>query len=372
MSRGAARVLAAVSATTLALAAGEAAARVVFPSDPTHLASLQDDADTEERLTPDFTNVRERLGVRAHVDKAGFRDDEEVPLEEPRGEKRILWVGDSCVYAERLAASSTFWKRCESPGWRSIALCCPGWGTRQERAALAKWGVAALPDTVVLCFFVGNDVLETLPPARFVVGPDHAIRQQERPFTLRKGLLAASRLYQAWDAWTAAGPEKWSRKSTVAAAYYAVEGLRFEQWRNPRGTGGVGGPPAWERPPLKEAWAAVAVELEAFAGLARKAGARVLVLVIPDEIQVNPEERAELCRRSGLDERDYDLEQPQRAVKAIATRLGLEVVDVLPAMRGRTDLYFEKDTHWNERGHELAARLLAPRLEAARGDEPGH
>ncbi|MBI3724669.1 hypothetical protein HY251_12040 [bacterium] len=91
------------------------------------------------------------------------------------------------------------------------------------------------------------------------------------------------------------------------------------------------------------------------------------MIIIPDEVQVDERELAATCRASDLRAEDYDLEQPQRRVSELARSLGVPCVDVLPEFRkqGRQGgLYIEKNTHWNARGHALAASLLGPVVEA--------
>jgi hypothetical protein len=101
-------------------------------------------------------------------------------------------------------------------------------------------------------------------------------------------------------------------------------------------------------------------ELKAQAG---QANTRLVVMVIPDEYQVDPSVALLAARadRRGLEQ--FDLDRPQRELARALAAQGIESVDLLPAFReqgARERLYVPRDTHWNRAGHRLAGeRLLA-------------
>ena len=90
----------------------------------------------------------------------------------------------------------------------------------------------------------------------------------------------------------------------------------------------------------------------------------VLLVVIPDEIQVNATFRRTVFERFDLDEADYDWFGPGRRVLEIAERHEhATAIDLLPALReadreART--YSPNNTHWNARGHRVVAEQLRP------------
>jgi hypothetical protein len=88
-------------------------------------------------------------------------------------------------------------------------------------------------------------------------------------------------------------------------------------------------------------------------------GARLIVLVIPDEYQVDADVAAAAAGAEGRPLADYDLERPQRELVRALAADGIEVVDLLPAFRAQAErLYVPRDTHWNRAGHALAAARL--------------
>jgi hypothetical protein len=108
-------------------------------------------------------------------------------------------------------------------------------------------------------------------------------------------------------------------------------------------------------------------------------GDRLLVVVIPDEFQVNDAlwERAldhairtytDLSPDEGRAAFARDL--PQRKLAVWARRRGVRLLDLLPALRAaerEARTYHLRDTHWNAHGNRVAGRLLAEALLSADG-----
>jgi hypothetical protein len=106
-------------------------------------------------------------------------------------------------------------------------------------------------------------------------------------------------------------------------------------------------------------------------------GARLLLLVIPDEFQVNDAlwevARAASARTYDLPPQLYRRDYPQERIARWAEPRGARVLDLLPALReaeraGRT--YHLRDTHWNAHGNRVAGRELARAL--AEGEDAAH
>ena len=74
----------------------------------------------------------------------------------------------------------------------------------------------------------------------------------------------------------------------------------------------------------------------------------------------------------GLNEKDFDLEKPQKKLIDFCKGNNISYIDLLPkfkekAMNG-TRLYYKSDVHWNEKGHELAADIIAECLLKSGGE----
>jgi acetyltransferase AlgX (SGNH hydrolase-like protein) len=95
--------------------------------------------------------------------------------------------------------------------------------------------------------------------------------------------------------------------------------------------------------------------------LSKEFGFRVLVTVAPSAPRVHAHDFPEMPQLSAV---------PHfiRYVERLAERVGFETIDLLgplSADRSGEMLYYCDDHHWNERGNDVVARVLAPRLEAS-------
>jgi hypothetical protein len=333
-------VLAALS-ILMNLVVAEVACRLIGDPRSPHEPVYAVDEEVGFRPSPGFDDGVVRITAN------GFRDDEPVPSAKPPGEIRVLFLGDSFVYAAHVAFADVVTERLEqamAPAGRVrvINAGCPAWSTVHERFLLERHGIALAPDVVVVGLFVGNDVMESASGDRWHVNEDHSLGVHVHVSSLRKRVLRSSALYRRIE-WMRRSLRDSDEAILRDALDFEVEQLRLEQWR--RG--------AAEEPPLSEGWRLVEESLAAMRDLVRGRGAELLVAVFPDEAQVDERIRAETVRRSSppIDFADYELDQPQRLVGRICVRLGIDGVDLLPAMRARGargGLFRELDTHWNE------------------------
>jgi hypothetical protein len=92
--------------------------------------------------------------------------------------------------------------------------------------------------------------------------------------------------------------------------------------------------------------------------LKEEVGPGLLVVLIPDEFQVNDTLWTTL---TGNDPK-YDRELPQKLIGSFCRKNGIRVLDLVPALReaekgGRC--YHLRDTHWNARGNKVAGENIA-------------
>ena len=96
--------------------------------------------------------------------------------------------------------------------------------------------------------------------------------------------------------------------------------------------------------------------------VSQRAGAKMLAVVIPDEVQIDRELQDRVVRAHGSTHDQFDFERPNRLLAAELSREGIPFVDLLPVFRNegrQTRLYKPRDTHWNIAGNRLAATTLA-------------
>jgi len=109
--------------------------------------------------------------------------------------------------------------------------------------------------------------------------------------------------------------------------------------------------------------------LQILDGMHQELGDRLLLVVIPDEFQVNDalweEAVGEAVRRSRLPRTSFDRDYPQQRIQRWAADRDVRVLDLLPALRAaerESRTYHLRDTHWNAHGNRVAGRELARAL----------
>jgi hypothetical protein len=300
------------------------------------------------------------------VNSHGFADDE------PSAKEGCLVaaVGDSFTvgmvaheYHFATVAERTLGCRIDAIG---VAAVGP-----EEYALLVRDEALALdPDVVVLDLFVGNDLVDNLrgrdrfrnglrrwldrdnllaysvPRRLYLLFRARRLAHEPLPVQVVPRALTHDETLQRWP-WLA---DPSLEPSTMPHAQY----LELES-RHAREVCGGGDEVYYAR-----FW-------EIFDGIrAAVAPRRLLVLVIPDEFQVEDPLWHEITSRLGV---PLDRDRPQRLVGAGLTRRGIPYLDLLPAMRGEPvavdgwrHLYLRDDTHWNARGNAVAGRMLAASL----------
>ena len=119
-------------------------------------------------------------------------------------------------------------------------------------------------------------------------------------------------------------------------------------------------------PYVEELYRQALSELEAWH---QELGPRLLLVIVPDEFQVNDRLWSAAMEGSSRSLRiprsAYRRDLPQRRIRSWADERGVRVLDLLPALReaereART--YHLRDTHWNANGNRVAGRELARAL----------
>lgn len=310
----------------------------------------------------------------------GFRTPE-YAFEPDPGTSRVLILGDSFAFASGGVPWSLGWPAvlerrldAELPEpVEVINLGVPAVGPAFELRLWELEGVRLEPDVVVLAFFVGNDFTDE-SGMDLQRTPDSRMARWSLAYRLVRNLGRLARQRARVGGLPSGSPAP------------AVPG-------EGRSRGGFEIPAYLEayddRAPLLDPEAFLQLEKgrldltaedrrQEFVQLARRTeeilvrlhrsvrahGARLVLLIIPDEVQVSPELFARVVESYGLDADDYDLTRPQRWLLDFCRREGLACLDLLPAMRARRSatgdpLYRPRNTHWNRAGNRLAGTALA-------------
>jgi lysophospholipase L1-like esterase len=115
-------------------------------------------------------SVTYRLGDnRVSLNSHGHRDDE-MPVEKPAGERRILVLGDSVTFGWGVDQGQDYPARLEAllrqhtgAVWQVINAGVNGYNSEQEAIYFATEGIRFQPD-IVLLVYVGNDVEPSFDP----------------------------------------------------------------------------------------------------------------------------------------------------------------------------------------------------------------
>jgi len=340
--------------------------------------STYEDVDTLEELLRDttlgFTPYRRWKGFV--LNSRSFRT-REYPVARQPGAYRVVALGDSFTvgagnYGDAWPAllEGELGRRLHRP-IEVFALGVPGVGPRFE---LRLWELERdllLPDLVVLGFFVGNDFTDD----------QTAVRSDTRLTALLQASYSARlarNLYRLWShrAGTASGDAPTSparrggfevptddpeRLTFSREEHLAIEAERLEICLRDNASR------------LRALASDVANVLARLDAEVRRTGAEFVVMLIPDEYQVNETLRREVAATLQIPRQALDLDAPQRVLGGLLAAAGVRHLDLLAAFReaGRNQtLYYPRNTHWNDAGNALAARLLAAYLAPAAGSAP--
>jgi lysophospholipase L1-like esterase len=232
-----------------------------------------------------------------------------------------------------------------------------------EQFALLKRTLPILdPDLVVLAFFAGNDFMDAQPFRKRIVANDALIDIDSR----REMRLFGRPIVFQSRAWTLVKQEMRRRREVVEAeegtfTLEAHEGIARVKLRFFHRD-------AAAESRFTERIAFVREQIRAMREYLQRRGVAFAIVILPDEIQVDDRFLSRVLGRYGLRRADFVMDRPQTIVQRIASENGIQSLDLLPgfreaAARDPAPLYLPSDTHWNDRGNQLAASLLLPWLE---------
>jgi hypothetical protein len=279
----------------------------------------------------------------SRLNSLGFNDIE-YERGKPPGVSRIAAIGDSVAFGVVPYGANylTLLERELAPGKgvEVINLGVPGTEPRDYLSVLLQEGLAFDPDVIMVGMYIGNDFESA------------ARKPHEYSF-------AATSLYFLWRLATVGMPAV-VRTNTSAGDYKDEEPtLEWEQFLEievGRARIFVEDDAAFQT----RARRAVAY-LRDMRDVAARVGAKMLVVVIPGEVQIDRELQDRVVRAHGSASDRFDFARPNRVLAAELSRAGIPFLDLLPVFETegqRTRLYKPRDTHWNLAGNRLAARTI--------------
>jgi GDSL-like lipase/acylhydrolase family protein len=360
--RAAARLLLLGASAILGLLAAELAVRFVRPQ-PVMIVSrglYEPDPPRRYRLRPGFRGTvtnRVEFDTRVSINRKGLRGPE-IGLKAP-GTLRILVLGDSFAFGVGAQEEETYPAQLQrilrSRGIRAEVLNAgaPGFGVPDAVAWFQRWGWTLEPDVVLMTVFVANDLQDAAPGGPKVEVVDGALLVEgEKRRSLSRWLYYHSHLYVLL------------KTSALGGAVRRLFGLREPlETRERRAEFDL-----YEKDGASKVVREGAAATErAVARLARSAGgARVLAVVVPSLIQVDPSRWRAGLERFGLEPARYDRLRPNALFREIFSRHGIPVLDLTApfaaAIRQGKKIYYPIDQHLTPAGYRLAAEVVAEAL----------
>jgi lysophospholipase L1-like esterase len=309
------------------------------------------------RLAPGFegriTN-RVEFDTPVTMNRAGLRGPEIGP--KAAGTLRILALGDSFTFGVGARQEESYPARLQeilrARGVRAEVLNAgaPGYGVPDEAAWFAQWGRPLDPDALVIAVFVGNDLQDAAPGGPKVMAVDGSlVVQGEKRRSVSRWLYYHSHLFVLLKSSALGGP--------VRRLLGLPEPLETRERRAEFDL--------YERGALaKTVREGAAATERAVAGLARDAAPRKIVaVIIPSLIQVDPARWDSGLRGFGLDPARYDRNRPNEIFRGIFSRHGIPVVDLTQpfaaAVAKGERIYYPIDQHLTPAGYRLMAEQVA-------------
>ncbi len=275
----------------------------------------------------------------------GFNDLEFEPKK--AGVYRIIGLGDSFAYGV-VPYPQNYLTLLEEQLTRAgratevLNLGIPRTGPKEYLSVLVREGLALQPDLVLLSFFMGNDLLDSsaLPPKRKLHEYSHVASLIHYAFSIRPQ-------YEGRE--VHGGSYCDACPSMERETFLGVQERRGWQYLTAR------------QPELMTLLDSASEALVRIQNLCRKKDIKLLVVLIPSEIQFDGDLQEEVKTRMGITA-GWNYRQPGQMVTERLRQLGIDSVDLYDAFleaSARDTLYKPQDTHWNIAGNELAATHIA-------------
>jgi hypothetical protein len=313
--------------------------------------------------------------IFTQLNSQGFHDREHSK-EKPAGTLRIAVLGDSMAEACQVPLDKTFCsvlgrKLTEAGMGKTVEVLNfgrAGYGTAQELLTLRRWIWDYAPDLVILAVFTGNDLNDNSPP----LDDQRSISSPRPYFILRDGGLVE---YQQSTHPYLAIVYSWLRRhSRVVTALRGALGPLVHRQVLGAARDDATWPPVYLPPAdsdSQDAWRVTEQLIVTIRDEVRSHGAKLIVVTLSNPIQDDPHPEVRQAFMSGIGA--HSLFYPDLRLKALCEREGIPVLNLAPEFQHYAEthkVYLHGFTvtktlgrgHLNERGHELAGRLIADKV----------
>lgn len=236
---------------------------------------------------------------------------------------------------------------------RVVNFSQPGYGLPEELELLRRFGGRYRPHLVLHGFFVGNDVWPEFALVRcegfkFAL-PVHYRSAPLTQFFFLEWLKEKSLSDQSFRRRVQETKHHESVGYFDRQSFLEMERKRLEACSLSDG-------------PSEHRWERVSQALDALRETARQLGALYVMVIHPDQYQIEEGLQRELKETFHLQFDRYDLNLPQRFLAQYCETRGVPYLDLTPHFRSRGaqgGLYQFRETHYTAEGHLLAAGLIS-------------
>lgn len=316
------------------------------------------DPATGHRLKPGAATryTTAEFSTTITINAQGVRDDEPIGPK-PAGERRIVILGDSIVFAVQVEAHETLSAilearlnaRGDALRYRVINAGVQGYGPAEQVRFFETVAADFEPDIVLVATFVANDAIEAL---------DRRWRLDDtRSAAERAGGEAETRLRRVVR-----------RSMVLQIAKQRVDQVveRVQPARQPSPDRRLLSYATPLGPDIAEGFEEATRAMARLSLAASERGARTAIVLVPARFQLDAAEyqrmRAEVSR-FGF---ELDVDGASSRFHDFYASLGLPLLDLLPAFRAAPHpgrMFFERTVHLTPAGHEVAAKAIAQFLE---------
>ena len=329
----------------ISFAAGEVSLRVYNYFYPNYIF-YSDDSYNRFRGKP----YADHWGFK--LNSMGFKDEEFTPKE--ADSYRIIGIGDSfsfgvVPYDHNYLTLTESQLRQQDLNVEVLNMGISGTGPEDYLALLVQEGLPLQPDMLLLSFFVGNDFAESR---------NDLVKRELHSYSYIASLLhyvlTIKSKYQANNG-SYYGNYCDDCPNFTHSAYLEVERKRSYIYNLGNAT-------------FTKDLHETKRHLEQIQRICEDNNIELIVVIIPDELQINPELQTELIETyfPSLPPGFWHVSYPNDTLSEYLTALEVDHVDLYDAFvqaGQKQSLYRPRDTHWNIAGNQLAADIIVENLQ---------
>jgi len=326
--------------------------------------------------TPDLPDKLEKLLTlsptppKPYSCAAGFRTDEhgfrttQYDYTKPENTFRIVALGDSFTFSSGRIPFEQMWfnhvaQELENSSQKDIQvinLGIPGVGPVFEKHLFELEGKHLQPNLVLLGLFIGNDFR---PRAPMLVRLSRPLKRYSYSWRIATSLWGNRKKLSALFANNNDRNHPSSGECTYhynpdAPTFSEQVFLEIEHTRS------------WyfaktSTPYMQKEIQRVITLLYEMNDTMQEIGSNLVVILIPDQLQVEKELQKSVLNKFGNNIDEYDFRALNRQMTQELSKRSIHVVDLLPAFLEKTNddsLYLPRDTHWNVEGNLLAGQEI--------------